>query len=50
MNKHALEKIAADLRKIAAELEAGHTVDPYDLVIAARRLDVQAEMDRGGLV
>ena len=45
----AIHRIAADLRKIAAEIEAGHPVDPQDIHTAARRLDAQAEMIEKGL-
>lgn len=41
---HSLNKIAEQVRFLAAELEAGETIDPYDLGMIARRIDAQAEM------
>tara|TARA_R110000868_G_scaffold102492_1_gene282164 strand:+ start:648 stop:809 length:162 start_codon:yes stop_codon:yes gene_type:complete len=43
---HPLNKIAEQVRFLAAELEAGETPDnlPYNLGIIARRIDAQAEM------
>ena len=41
---HALAKIAEWVRFLAAELEAGETIDPFDLSMVARRIDAQAEM------
>ena len=41
---HALAKIAEWVRFLAAELEAGETIDPFDLSMIARRIDAQAEM------
>jgi len=41
---HPLNKIAEQVRSLAAELEAGETIDPYDLGMIARRIDAQAEM------
>ena len=49
MIARALERIAADLRKIAAEIEAGHDIDPQDIHTAARRIDAQVEMIGKGL-
>lgn len=43
MMDRALAKIADDLRRAAAEMEAGHPIDPEILTTAARRLDAQAE-------
>ena len=43
MNR-ALNTIAAQVRFLAAELEAGETIDPMDLSVIARRIDAQAEM------
>ena len=39
-----LNKIAEQIRFFVAELEAGETIDPYDLGMSARRIDAQAEM------
>jgi hypothetical protein len=36
---HPLNKIADQVRFLAAELEAGETIDPYDLGMIARRID-----------
>lgn len=47
---NVLRKIAETLREAAAEMEAGHPVDPSILTTAARRLDAQAEMKEEGLV
>lgn len=41
---HPLNKIAEQVRFLAAELEAGETIDPFDLGMIARRIDAQAEM------
>jgi len=41
---HALAKIAEQIRFLAAELEAGETIDPFELSMIARRIDAQAEM------
>ena len=41
---HSLNKIAEQVRFFVAELEAGETIDPYDLGMIARRIDAQAEM------
>ncbi len=41
---HPLNKIAEQVRFLAAELEAGETIDPYELGMIARRIDAQAEM------
>ena len=43
---HPLNKIAEQVRFLAAELEAGETPDnlPFDLGMIARRIDAQAEM------
>ena len=44
-----LRKIAADLREVAAELAAGHPVDPETITTAARRLEARAEMIEEGI-
>ena len=41
---HPLNKIAEHVRHLVAELEAGETIDPFDLSMIARRIDAQAEM------
>ena len=41
---HSLNNIAEQVRFFVAELEAGETIDPYDLGMIARRIDAQAEM------
>jgi hypothetical protein len=41
---HALAKIAEQIRFFVTELEAGETIDPFELSMIARRIDAQAEM------
>ena len=41
---HPLNKIAEQVRFFVTELEAGETIDPFDLSMIARRIDAQAEM------
>ena len=41
---HALAKIAEQVRHLVAELEAGETIDPFDLGMIARRIDAQGEI------
>ena len=40
----ALHKIASDVEHIASELDAGHTVEAFELRILATRLCAQAEI------
>ena len=49
MTSQALEKIAAELEAVAAELRAGHAVDAYNLKYQARRIIAQAEMIEEGI-
>ena len=41
---HPLNKIAEQVRHLVAELEAGETIDPFDLSMVARRIDAQGEI------
>jgi hypothetical protein len=40
----ALRNIAARLRDLADEAQAGHQPDPFDIRIEASRIEAQAEM------
>lgn len=45
-----LRKIAAELEAMEAQVEQGHEIDAYHLIITATRLKAQAEMIEKGLV
>ena len=44
MNPNALRKIAETLHNMACEAENGFPADPFELRVAARKLEAQAEM------
>ncbi len=46
----ALERIAGDLERLANQIDEGDLISADDLILASRRLKLQAENIRKGIV